>query len=279
MMVNDHWVDDNTPVFPVTDRSFRFGDGVFETIIVCHGQLFDFAAHKKRLQDVLSYIRLSVPLDTLETKAQAVIKRNQLDQGYIRIIISRGSQEKVIGYAPSGKSIPVVVVQPVARSWPSSWANGAPQTLHPSSYPVFYHTPGKTNNALVYTLALMEAAENNHPNAILFDKDGYLCETATGNLFWRKGETLFTPSSSLPFVPGTIRALMVKLWSGDIQECRAKPEDLNDAEALFYTNVGGLITPVSGIPALNLHFRCPDPAIESLRDRLIQHIEASCRKR
>jgi len=38
-------------------------------------------------------------------------------------------------------------------------------------------------------------------NALLVDNQGHICETASGNIFWITGGTLYTPAATLPFVP------------------------------------------------------------------------------
>jgi hypothetical protein len=43
----------DTPFITASDRSFRFGDGIFETILVVDGKLYDAGSHFARLKNGL----------------------------------------------------------------------------------------------------------------------------------------------------------------------------------------------------------------------------------
>ena len=81
--------------------------------------------------------------------------------------------------------------------------------------------PCKTNSAMLYTLAMLDARAQGCENALILDAQGHVCETASGNIFWVRGEALYTPALSLPFVPGTVRKRVMELWPHPVEECRA----------------------------------------------------------
>jgi len=239
----DRFIEESECRISLRDRSFRFGDGIFETMLVVNGRIYDMPPHLERLKKGLSAFRLGLDISGLKEICEQVIRRNTLTQGYVRILVSRGvDEEGVVGYLTRG-SVPYCVVQAFARPYPGF----KPLNLWLSSYKVSFHTPSKTNNALLYTLAMLEASDNKCDNALLLDTEGNICETASGNIFWIKDSVLYTPDTALPFVPGTMRDKVIQLWDGEIKEGRFTLDDLKSAEEVFMTNIGTILAPVSAI--------------------------------
>src|SRR5918994_915511 len=76
----------------VFDHTFLYGDGVFEGIRVYEGCIFRLRQHLQRLYDSAKYIMLNVPLglDELTEATAETVRRNEIRNGYIRLVISRG---------------------------------------------------------------------------------------------------------------------------------------------------------------------------------------------
>lgn len=76
----------------VYDHGFLYGDGIFEGIRIYNGNIFRCKAHLDRLYDSAKSISLNIPLsydEMLEVMAETV-RRNDMRNGYIRLIVSRG---------------------------------------------------------------------------------------------------------------------------------------------------------------------------------------------
>ncbi|MHC4721774.1 MAG: aminotransferase class IV, partial [Planctomycetota bacterium] len=89
----DELVDKDQAKISVFDHALLYGDGVFEGIRVYGGKIFEFGAHLDRLYDSAKVIRLVIPMDR-ETLADAVnktLEANNVVDGYIRLIITRGT--------------------------------------------------------------------------------------------------------------------------------------------------------------------------------------------
>src|SRR4029078_6384719 len=76
----------------VFDHGLLYGDGIFEGIRFYNGRVFRLEQHLERLWDSARSIWLDIPIsrqqmtkDLLET-----IRRNDLREGYIRLIVTRG---------------------------------------------------------------------------------------------------------------------------------------------------------------------------------------------
>lgn len=56
--INGRFLPENEAMLPVTDRGFRFGDGVFETIRIENGAPYQWALHLQRLKAGVSALRI-----------------------------------------------------------------------------------------------------------------------------------------------------------------------------------------------------------------------------
>lgn len=179
----EHFIPADTPFITANDRSFRFGDGIFETILVVDGNMYDIDSHFARLKNGLQYFRIKLDISGLQTICEEIIQKNACNEGYVRIIASRGTNNTGgLGYLP-GETEPYFVVQTVQKPFPSFQA----LKLWVSSYQAHLHLPSKVNNAMLYTMALMEAKDHQCENALILNSEHFICETATGNLFLDKG--------------------------------------------------------------------------------------------
>lgn len=230
----------------VDDRSFRFGDGLFETAIIANGRIWDWQRHEKRFANGLKFYGYDFDISGAEKIAEQLIEHNKIEEGYVRVVVSRGTAPGV-GYKIT-KAEPYIVVQ--------AFESVLPQfkeiTLVQANIRAYYHTPCKTNNALLYTRAMMEADAAGTDNALLLSNDGFVCETSNANIFWIKDDVLYTPSLDLPLIPGTLRENVLEFWDGEVQEGKFLPEELRSADEIFMANVGGIITSIGEIKPLSI---------------------------
>src|SRR5262245_33121656 len=90
--INGKFHDKNDARVSVYDHGFLYGDGVFEGIRIYGGKVFRLAEHIDRLYESARHIWLDIPLSH-EQMTQAVldtVKANAKQDGYIRLIVSRG---------------------------------------------------------------------------------------------------------------------------------------------------------------------------------------------
>jgi len=76
----------------VFDHGLLYGDGVFEGIRFYNGRVFRLEEHIDRLFDSARAICLNIPLDKAAVTAATIetIKRNELRDGYVRLVVTRG---------------------------------------------------------------------------------------------------------------------------------------------------------------------------------------------
>ena len=90
--LDDKLVDEADAKVSVFDHGLLYGDGVFEGIRVYNGRIFELDAHIDRLYESADVIRLTIPLDKsqLIEATQTTVKANNVSNGYIRLVITRG---------------------------------------------------------------------------------------------------------------------------------------------------------------------------------------------
>ena len=235
----------------VFDHGFLYGDGVFEGIRIYNGRIFKLKEHIERLYASAHAIDLKPPL-TQEELLQATVetvRANNLRDGYIRIVISRGEGD--LGLDPQKCPNPTVVIiaDKIAIYPQEVYKKGmkiitvytrrnSPQALNPNI---------KSLNYLNNILAKIEANRANVPEAIMLSIEGYVAEATGDNIFIVKNKTLITPPLHLGVLPGITRQTVIELAKerGIITE--EKPFTLYDvytADECFLTGTAAEIVPV-----------------------------------
>src|SRR3954447_23742402 len=76
----------------VFDHGLLYGDGIFEGIRFYNGRVFKLTEHLERLWDSAKAICLTIPMSLQELEAAILdtIAKNGLQDGYVRLIVTRG---------------------------------------------------------------------------------------------------------------------------------------------------------------------------------------------
>ncbi|MES2677259.1 MAG: aminotransferase class IV [Pseudomonadota bacterium] len=235
IFINNKIVLAHKATISVQDRGFRFGDGVFETCLIFGGKIYNWQAHQARLKAGLKAIKINFADKNLQQSCLQIIEKNKIQNGYLRINISRGVGS--VGYLPQKNIQPTIVIETLPLNpQPKSPIKLCISTLQkPSlkSLPVNY----KLSQGLNSTLAKLEAVEQNCFDAIILNNKKQICETSSANIFWIKDNILYTPHPDCGCLLGTIREKILELSPIKIKLAKAKITDLLNADEAFITNV------------------------------------------
>lgn len=236
--VNGRILPEEEAVVSVLDRSFLYGDGLFETFRVHCGRPFRWAQHWRRMEQGAVFLKLALPWSETELHAAAVelIERNQMPESILRLTVSRGIG--VRGYSIKEATTPFLSMTTHPLSSP---AGGAPPLwrLHTASVRV----PAgdrlaqyKTCNKLPQILARAEAESAGCDEAILLNTSGHVAEAASSNLFWFDGDILCTPPLEAGLLAGVTRGVVLELagklgWS--VREEAAPVSSLISSDGVF----------------------------------------------
>jgi 4-amino-4-deoxychorismate lyase len=192
----------------VLDRGLSYGDGVFETLRVAHGQIGLLEYHLARLRRGLSVLRLTVDLDGVTNELNAVARR--LHNGVIKLTLTRGTGPR--GYAMPHAAQPTRICQ----------------SLPPVTYPAERFNDGirlfecqtrlaiqpllagiKHLNRLEQVLARSEWTDPAYAEGLVRDIGGDVIECTMSNLFVRHDGHWITPDLRGCGVRGVMRDYLI----------------------------------------------------------------------
>lgn len=221
----------------IDERGFLFGDGIFETCKIFNYKIYDFNAHLKRIEAGLKTLKFSAETKNLEKKSIELIAKNQVQNGLLKISISRGIGS--VGYLPTYKSEPLIIIQTLdERPRPKNVVLGI------SGQKILSKNLGKTTSALPYVLAKIESAKKNLFDCVILNEKSFVAETSSANIFWVKNGRVFTPSKACGVLLGCVRKKLLKITPLKIEQKAVKISTLKKADEIFLTNSSFLVLPV-----------------------------------
>ena len=236
--VNGKFVPAAEATVSVFDRSFVYGDGVFEGIEVEDGGIFKLDAHVDRLYRSAAYLRIAIPMEKGEMRGVIVevVRRSELRHGYVRPLVSRGAGplglERVAELGP-----PTVVVMPQHRP-PKEARTYRAVIVTTRRTPAQCLDPRvKSNNYLNNVLAKFEQLEAGADAGIFLDVDGFVSECCGENVFAVRDGRLVTPPATRT-LDGITRQTVIALAreSGiEVSETEMTRYDLYTADEAFLT--------------------------------------------
>lgn len=225
------------------NRGFRYGDGLFETIVTGEQRINLVERHLHRIIDHARILSIDVPISMLTQWANEIESLTQSNgiEGNVRTKIMLWRAEGGL-YAPSDHGFEYLITQKPSESsifHQKSSIGICESAFNQSSL----HAKIKSLNALHYVLAGIEMKRKGLDEIILIDDKGRLSETHIGNLFWIKNERLFTPSLSTGCIEGIMRGFIIDFFQTSKMVCQEVEEEVNtldDADCIFSTNASGI---------------------------------------
>ncbi len=242
---NNQFVEKSLANISIDERGFLFGDGIFETCKIFNGRIYDFESHLARIRRALKAFRFTAELSDLEKKSSELIKKNQIQNGILRISISRGIGSA--GYLPTYQSKPLIIIKTIdeasfSENFPRKISLGISSYKKPpsNSFPSEF----KSSQSFPYVLTKIESQEKDLFDSVILSQENFICETSSANIFWIKKGKIFTPSKACEMVLGTIRKKLLKISSIKIHEVEKTVSALKNADEIFLTNASFLVLSV-----------------------------------
>lgn len=234
----------------IADRSFQYGDGCFTTMLTKQGVVQHWSKHVARVNACLDTLLIRRPdWSQVETWIHQIVLADDL--AGIKIHFSRGEGGR--GYSPTQVGSPNVTISTFAfpRHY-QQWAKegivlGVCQPRLGVNPILAGH---KHNNRLEQVLLKADIEQQGYVDGIALDCNDKVVETTMANLFWLKGEVLYTPSLSNAGVDGVMRRVVLDVVSKlgvSVKEADYVMEDLLAADEVFVTNSILGVAPVSAI--------------------------------
>lgn len=198
----------------VFDHGFLYGDGVFEGIRAYNGRVFKLKEHIDRLYNGTRGIMINVPL-TKEEMTEVVLetlRRNQLQDAYIRLVISRGAGD--LGLDPKKCSKPTVVcIADKIVLYPEELYEKGMEIITAATRrnrPEGVNPQMKSLNYLNNIMAKLEANLAGAPEALLLNNEDYVAECTGDNIFIVKNGVLITPPPYVGILVGITRNAIIE---------------------------------------------------------------------
>jgi branched-chain amino acid aminotransferase len=213
--VNGEYFDEDNAKISVFDHGFLYGDGIFEGIRIYGGKIFKCREHFARLYDGAKAIALKIPMEkeALITATEETCCKNELSDGYIRLIISRG--KGTLGLDPDKCPNPsVVIIADTIQIYSSEMYEKGMKVITASTRrntPAALDPQIKSLNYLNNILAKIEASNAGVPEAIMLNEQGLVCECTGDNIFIVKDGVVYTPPIHTGALNGITRRVVMEL--------------------------------------------------------------------
>jgi branched-chain amino acid aminotransferase len=268
--VDGEFVAEERAVISVNDRGLLFGDAVFETGLLRNGGFFRLHQHLQRFAASAAMLRLEHPsLTNIRDIVYRLARDNALADGSLRITLTRGVRAPCL----------IVAIRPIDHAWTDrarrGWSIVTARTRRPSiaAAPAQLKAVGRT----YALLARLEAAAAGADDALLLTDHDIVCEGPAWNVFWRRGNALFTPAPDAGVLAGVTRSAVLDLANDagfDVVEGLFPRAELDHTDELFATMTSVGIVSIRQLDGRPL----PDatPAADALQPRYWTLVDADC---
>jgi branched-chain amino acid aminotransferase len=267
-------IQDSGLQLTISNRSFLYGDGVFETLKVINNKILFFEDHYFRLMASMRIVRMEIPMSfTMEYLEEQILKLVEVltiqDSARVRFTVFRNEGGF---YLPTDNSISFVIQATKLES--------KKYIIHKSKFEVDLYkdfiapkqllSTLKTANKITHVMASIFAKENQLDSTLLINENKNVIEAANGNLFMLIGNTLITPPITEGCLNGIMRkqiiALAKQIDSIEVKEAAISPFDLQRADELFITNVIMGIQPITKYRKKEYEVQLANQLLENLNN-------------
>ena len=275
IFLNGRFVSEAEALVSVFDRCFLYGDGIFEGVAVWDRAPFRFAEHLARLKDGLGYLRIANPYSDAAWAdlIDETIAVNALDDGYLRIQISRGEGISSIKWEPRllRKAEPNVTILPIPN-FKDYYKGLIAEKMEAGLKAIFLSRPrvasaaipsgAKHCNYLNSVLGAIEVTSNQADIGIAVDRDGFVTEGIAYNVFGAKDGRIFTAPLNRDILPGITRSVVIEIARAEGHEVSERLFDaytLSAADEVFICSTLELAVPVVEISGRRIGDGRPGP--------------------
>ncbi|MEC5125354.1 branched-chain-amino-acid transaminase [Verrucomicrobiales bacterium BCK34] len=236
----------------VFDHGLLYGDGVFEGIRFYNGRVFQHDEHIERIFDSAKAIHLEIPVSKQELGdiVLATIKENKLQDGYVRLIVTRGAGELGLSPYRCEKASIIVIASTISLYPEEKYEKGlilatcaTRRPTHDSLSPAV-----KSLNYLSNVMAKVECMAAGAEEGVMLNSEGYVAECTGDNIFIVKNGIISTPtvaSGSLYGITRTVVINLVREAGYELREVQMTRYDLYTADELFLTGTAAEVVPVA----------------------------------
>lgn len=253
--LNGDWIKSRDHAGSLIGAGLFYGAGCFETMLFEEGKIFKFSEHMKRLLDGLRYLgRESKSLpepDQIREIISELIRKKGVEGSKCRVRVQCSLPDR--GYETLANG-PVIIHVTADKITPSGNPNVKLGRVKPKVIPSECRPSHlKLSNMLHYRQAYHEAQLSGSDDAVMLNMNHCVAETSKANIFWMKGDHIYTPSAKCDILPGIMRNSVVDILHQSFKEVYLTEGEfeyscLADADFIWITNS---ILEISGVSHLD----------------------------
>ena len=276
--LNDKLVDQAEAKVSVFDHGLLYGDGVFEGIRVYKGRIFEFEAHIRRLYESAKVLRLEIPMSRAELMeaTETTVRENKISDGYIRLVITRGAG--TLGLNPFlCEKAGIIIIADKIQLYPEELYEKGMKVVCATTvrnHPLAVPPQVKSLNYLNNILAKIEALDNNVPEAIMFNHEGFVAEATGDNVFIVRDGIIYAPPVEAGSLDGITRAVVIRLARAEgiqVIEKNLTRCDLYICDEAFLTGTAAEVIGLVEIDRRVIGEGKPGPVTKLLREKFFEY--------
>lgn len=248
--MGDLYVNNNGNILPNTgatiaagNRSYLYGDGLFESVRIMNGKPINIQNHFNRINEGAKALKMRLPVyytaAFFQEKIQELIDKSEIAEGgKCKISIDR-----VTGgtYFPESNEVSYFIeVYPYDANYFELNSKGMEIDVYmdlkkQNNFLANY----KTKNGLLYVMTAIAAKEKNLDDLLISNERGAILESSNSNIFVVSNGVLYTPGLDEGCMAGTMRMQIINLaieHGIKVYECAILPQNLLAADEIFFTN-------------------------------------------
>ena len=270
--INGQLVDKANATISVFDHGLLYGDGVFEGMRCYSGTVFRLEEHLQRLHQSALAINLQLPvsLETIAADVNRTLAANEMTDGYIRLLVTRGSG--TLGLDPNRCSNPqVIIIADHISLYPEEYYRDGMEIVTAATmrnHPAALSPRIKSLNYLNNILAKMEGLRAGCVEALMLNHKGEVAECTGDNIFIVRGGVLMTPPIDAGILEGITRNAVLDLARAEsipAEERTLLRHDIFIADECFLTGSAAEVIPVTKLDARVIGTGKPGPITQRLR--------------
>lgn len=276
--INGKFYDEDEAKVSVFDHGYLYGDGVFEGIRLYNGRIFRCEEHINRIYSAAKAINMEIPLTKTEFRdaLAETIRKNNLKDGYIRPVVSRGKGD--LGLSPLSCEKPtVVIIAGSIQLYPDEMYQKGMSVITASTRrnnPAALDPQIKSLNYLNNILAKIEANLAGVSEAIMLNSNGNVCECTGDNVFIVKDNELMTPPVYLGALDGITRKTVIELareLGYTVTEKEFNLFNLYNADECFFTGTAAEMIAVTKVDGRVIGTGVRGPVTEKIHEKFKEY--------
>ncbi|MCM3114202.1 aminodeoxychorismate lyase [Neobacillus sp. MER 74] len=246
--INGQFLTKEEAMISPFDHGFLYGMGLFETFRVYEGHPFLLDDHLERLNQGLEVLNINYRFERNETNSilQELLKVNHLNNAYLRLNVSAGIGD--IGLQVESYTNPNILFFPKPLPQAGDLTEKKAVLLELKRNSPEGNERLKSHHFMNNILAKREIGQAADTEGIFLNEKGCIAEGIVSNIFWVKGNCLYTPSVQTGILNGITRQFVSELAKKhylSVEEGLYSLEHSLEADEMFVTNSIQEIVPIS----------------------------------